>query len=103
LNSSANPLWGIEVAVTHKAPESDQNAWMPDQRITVEQAIEFYTKGSAYVNFLDETGTLEVGKYADIVVLDTNILAVEPQLIHTTKVLATFIDGIMVFKSNDFE
>ena len=98
---SANPLWGIEVAVTHQAIDAtDDSVWLPEQRITVEEAVQFYTEGASYVNFLEkETGTLEVGKYADIIVLDKNIFTIEPHLIHTTKVIATFLGGSLVHDS----
>ncbi len=54
--------------------------------------------GSAYVNFLDDQcGSLEVGKAADIVVLDRNLFAIPPHTIHDARVLFTFVDGNQVY------
>src|SRR5690348_4865903 len=64
--SEVNPLLIIEVALTHKLIGGNEPPWLPEERITLEEALQAYTIGSAYVNFVDkETGTLEVGKRAD--------------------------------------
>ena len=70
--STANPLLEIEVAVTRVAPDTrDVAPFLPDERLTLDAALRAFTSGSAYVNHLDaETGTIEVGKLADLVVLD---------------------------------
>ena len=76
--SSADPLLGIETAVTRLGPLGETDvAFLPDERISLAEAIAAYTIGSAYVNFLDhETGSIEVGKLADLVVLDRNLFAI---------------------------
>jgi predicted amidohydrolase YtcJ len=74
--STANPLPIVEVAVTRiQHPERDREPMLPDERLDLATAIAAATRGSAYVNFLEnETGTIEEGKLADLVVLDRDIL-----------------------------
>ena len=61
--------------------------------------LEIYTKNSAYQNFMEDmVGTIEAGKKADIVVLDQNILDVEPTKINEAKVLYTVSDGRIVYE-----
>jgi predicted amidohydrolase YtcJ len=75
--STANPLLQIEVAVARRGPESrDRPAFRPDQALSLADAVAAFTSGSAYVNFDDrDAGTLEVGRRADIVVLDRDLFA----------------------------
>ena len=69
--STLNPLECIQVAVTHNLLDGTKEPLLPHERITLKQALYAYTRGSAYINFLDaESGSLEVGKAADLVVLD---------------------------------
>ncbi len=71
--SSANPLRAIHVAVNRTLPGSTGAAaepFLPGQRLSLAEAFAAYTTGSAYVNHLDETGAIEAGKLADLVVLD---------------------------------
>jgi len=75
-----------------------QVSYVPDERITVEQAVNAYTYGSAYARFSeDRLGTLEVGKEADLAVLSQDIFSVKPEDIGKTKVLTTMIAGKVVF------
>ena len=73
------PLDAIEAGVTRNSPypeeeDTDMTRW-PEQGLTAYQLLEAYTKNDAYQNFMDDIiGTVEVGKFADLVVLDTNIL-----------------------------
>jgi len=72
----------------------------PGEAITAEQALIAYTRTAAWVNFTDDKlGTLEKGKLADLDVLSKNILEIPPAEIGTTKVLATVIDGKVVYGS----
>ena len=78
------PLDAIEAGVTRNSPypeeeDTDMTRW-PEQGLTAYQLLEAYTKNDAYQNFMDDIiGTVEVGKFADLVVLDTNILEVDPK------------------------
>jgi predicted amidohydrolase YtcJ len=93
--SSVNPLEGIEVAVTRMGPQGETTEpFLPDERISLGEAIAAYTIGAAYVNHLDDrTGTIETGKSADLIVLDNNLFKIEPARISDTKVLLTLLAG----------
>ncbi|WP_407840943.1 amidohydrolase [Streptomyces sp. DSM 116496] len=109
--SSPNPLWGIHVAVNRSVPDEAPNAtgtfepappFFPEQALTLSQALTAYTAGSAWVNHLDGvTGTVEEGKYADLVVLDRDPFVHPPMEIADTRVLRTYIDGELVFAATD--
>ena len=76
--SSPNPIWEMHIAVERKAPASRTRAsatvFLPEERLDLIDALAAFTNGSAYVNHLDdETGTLEVGKLADLAVLDRDL------------------------------
>lgn len=99
--STANPLFEIEVAVTRVAPDTrDVTPFLPDERLSLDDALRAFTSGSAYVNHLDaETGTIEAGKLADLVVLDRNIRDPDAGPIGDATVRQTFVDGQEVFSS----
>ncbi|NCF15238.1 MAG: amidohydrolase family protein, partial [Gammaproteobacteria bacterium] len=70
----------------------------PEQAITLEEAVEAFTSGSAWVNHQElETGSIEVGKLADLIVLDQNIFEIDPTEISDTKVLLTLFEGQRVY------
>jgi len=74
------------------------SAYVPEERITVEQAVKAYTSGSAYARFSENTlGSLEVGKYADLTVLSQDIFAAAPKDIAKTHVVLTMVAGEVVF------
>jgi hypothetical protein len=75
-----------------------KDVYTPEERITVEQAVNAYTQGSAYARFSeDRLGTLEVGKEADLAVLSQDIFSAKPQEISKAKVLTTMVAGKVVF------
>lgn len=96
--SSANPLAGIEAAVTRLDPWGNTSEPLtPEQRISLADAITNYTIRSAYVNFLDDkTGSIEIGKLADIIVLDKNLFRIPLADISETSVVATLFGGKVV-------
>jgi predicted amidohydrolase YtcJ len=99
--STPNPLLEMEVAVTRVYPTArgSADAFLPAERLTLEEAIRAFTLGSAYVNHLDgETGTIEAGKLADLAVIDRDLFAEDAGPIGDAKVLATFVDGKAVFE-----
>ncbi|MDC0237300.1 amidohydrolase [Gammaproteobacteria bacterium] len=100
--TSVNPLDGIEAAVTRLDPNGLTDVPLGvDEEISLAEAIENYTINSAYVNFLDDqVGSIEVGKKADLVILDNNLFAIPSQEINSTKVVATFFSGCLVYLSN---
>jgi predicted amidohydrolase YtcJ len=93
--STANPLPQIEVAVTRiQHPERDGKPMLPDERLDLETAVAAFTRGSALVNFLDEeTGTIEPGKLADLVVLDRDIFDAGSGPVGDAQVLLTLSEG----------
>ena len=95
-----NPMQGIYAAVTREYPEGGpENGWFPEEKITLEQAIEFYTLGSAYAEFQEKIkGSIEKGKLADLVVLDRNIFKIPKREILKTKVDYTILNGKIVYK-----
>ncbi len=98
--SSMNPLDGIEVAVTRReASKGPGPAWLPEERIALPDSIAAYTIHGAYLDFTEkETGSIEPGKAADLVVLDRNLFEIPPSRIHEAKVLLTLLEGREVYR-----
>jgi predicted amidohydrolase YtcJ len=87
--------------VTRVADESRGvgRPFLPEQRLTLAEAIAAFTIGSAYVNHLDaDTGSIEVGKLADLAVVDRDLFAPDAGPIGDGRVLATFVGGAAVFE-----
>ena len=103
--SSMNPLDGIEVAVTRRQPpEGPGPAWLPDERIALPEAIAAYTIRAAYLDFTEkESGSIEVGKSADLIVLDRNLFEIPPSQIHEAKVLLTLLEGREVYRGSGLQ
>ncbi|MDH7637710.1 amidohydrolase [Sphingomonas oryzagri] len=101
--ASADPLWGIEVALTRTDPEHPElKPLLPGEAVTLAEAVKDYTLEPAWVNRLEhETGSIEVGKSADMVILDKDIFRLAPKQIHTAKVLTTIFKGKPVYGSLD--
>jgi len=97
--SSGNPLLGIETAVTRRDPLTNiSDPFLESERISLADAIEAYTINSAYVNFIDdETGSIEEGKVADLIVLDKNLFELAPNEISDAQVLLTLLEGKPVY------
>ena len=102
--SSANPLWEMHVAVNRTAPSAYEygggtgEPFLPDERIDLPTAMAGFTINSAYVNHLDDlTGSIEVGKRADLVVLDRDIFEHPVDEIADASVMLTFVDGERVY------
>jgi predicted amidohydrolase YtcJ len=93
--STANPFAEIEVAVRRADPAiPDGGVYQPEERIRLPEAIAAFTINAAFVNGLErETGSLEAGKAADLVVLDRNLFSIDPREISETKALLTLLDG----------
>ena len=92
------PLWGIYCAVT-RSDGQGAPAWMPEQRLSVEEALSLYTRNGALLAHQEtHLGTLEAGKLADLVVLDQDIFTVAPEEIAKTRVLLTMMGGRETFR-----
>lgn len=98
--STPDPLLEMEVAVERVADESRglREPFLPDERLELIDALAAFTAGSAYVNHLDDTGTLEVGKLADLTILDRDLFDRGAGPIGDARVLATFVDGVAVYE-----
>ena len=93
------PLAGIYAAVTRRTlDDRHPTGWVPEQKITVEQALRAYTSGSAYAGFQEkDVGTLEAGKLADLVIVDRDITRIPAETIRDAKVMLTMVGGRVVF------
>jgi predicted amidohydrolase YtcJ len=101
--TSANPLLAIEVAVTRLEPDGNMtDPLLPNEAIDLATAIRAATLGSAYGNFLnEETGSIEVGKLADLIVIDKNLFDLPANDISEARVLLTLFGGEIVFGNLD--
>jgi predicted amidohydrolase YtcJ len=103
--SSVNPLDAIEVAVTRRSPNNEPDSkpvFLPEQRIDVGTALAAYTIGSAWSQFWEnETGSLETGKSADLIVLSENPFEIDPAKLSDVKVLLTLFKGKTVYRAKD--
>ncbi len=98
-----NPLLGIYAAVTRRTLDGkNPDGWVPEQKISVEEAIKCYTINNAYAAFEeDKKGSIEKGKFADLVVLADDILTIDPVKIKDVKVDMTVFDGNVIYNRND--
>ncbi|NUO78574.1 amidohydrolase [candidate division KSB1 bacterium] len=89
------PLLGIYAAVTRRTTDgANPNGWVPEEKITLEEALRAYTSGDAYAGFQENRlGTLEPNKLADFVVLSEDLFAIDPVNIPNVRVLRTVVGG----------
>jgi hypothetical protein len=97
---SPNPFHGLAVAVTREdAQGQPPGGWMPEQKLTLAQALAGFTRDAAYAGFAeDRLGTLEKGRLADFLFLDRDIFTANPRDIRETRVLETWIGGKQAWK-----
>lgn len=100
-----NPWIGIQTAVTRQTIDGKPaGGWTPDQRVTLEQAIEAYTRGAAYAGRREKMeGSLEPGKLADLIVVSQDLFKIEPHEISKTRVLLTLAGGKSVYQAPEWE
>jgi len=93
------PLDGIWGAVTRRTlDDKNPEGWVPEQKITVDQALAAYTKNGAYASFEEKIkGTLEPGKLADFTVISDDLTKIDPVKIRDAKILQTWVGGKKVF------
>jgi predicted amidohydrolase YtcJ len=93
----------IYTAVTRIDNSGDpHNTWLPEQKLSIGEALQAYTAGPAHGCFREhELGTIEVGKFADIIVLDRNLFKVPTHEILETKVQLTMKDGNIVYEKKE--
>jgi predicted amidohydrolase YtcJ len=95
-----SPILGIHAAVTRQTIDGkNPGGWIPEQRITVEEAVRAYTSSCAYAEFGEKAkGTLEAGKLADVAVLSQDIFRMNPDDIQHTSVVHTIVGGKVVYE-----
>ena len=95
-----SPLEGIHAAVTRRTLDGkNPGGWVPEEKITTEQALRAYTSAAAYAAFHeDERGRIAPGFLADLVILDTDLTTAEPETIRSAAVLRTIVGGRTVYR-----
>ena len=96
---SPNPFPGLAAAISRQDMQGQPpGGWIPSERLTFEQALAAYTRGSAYAGFAeDRIGGLEPGKWADFVIVDRDPTTVDAQALARTEVLETWVAGKKVW------
>jgi predicted amidohydrolase YtcJ len=94
------PLEGIYAAVTRRTlDDKHPDGWVPEQKITVEEALRAYTNGGSYASFEErEKGSLARGKLADLVMIDRDITQMPPEQIRSAHVVLTVVGGTIVYE-----
>jgi predicted amidohydrolase YtcJ len=95
------PLEGIYAAVTRQTLDGKHpGGWVPEERITVDEALTAYTRGGAYASFTDaDTGTIAPGKLADLTVIDRDLRTIPAPEIRSAKILRTIVGGRTVYRA----
>ncbi len=99
---SPNPFWGIHAAVTRRRADGTpgQLGWRPEQRLTVQQAIEGFTSGAAYAAYAEgRQGRLAPGSLADLIVLEKDPFTCNPAELKDLQSSATMVGGEWMFES----
>ena len=99
-----DPLIAIQTGITRSTPEEDNGEVLwPEECSNLEDMIRSFTYNGAYANFLEnEIGSLEVGKKADLIILEKNLFEIPVEQIAEVKVLLTMVEGNVVFQGTDF-
>jgi predicted amidohydrolase YtcJ len=98
-----NPVLTVYAAVTRRTLDGkNSKGWVPDQKISVEEAVRAYTLGSAFAEFQESVkGSITVGKLADLVLLSRDIFKIDPKEIENVKVVMTIVDGRVVYEERE--
>jgi len=99
-----DPMVGIRNAVLRQNNEGQpKEGWVPEERVTLEQAVAAYTINGAYASFEEDLkGSIKNGKLADLVVLSRDLFTIPPQEIHKTKTLLTMVGGRTIYRDPGF-
>ena len=94
-----NPMLGLYAAVTRATLDGkNPQGWIPEQKITLAEAVEAYTLGSAFAEFQEnDKGSISAGKLADMVILSEDIFAIKPEAIRNVRVETTIVGGRIVY------
>ena len=101
--ATLDPLWGVYAAVTRRTLDGkNPTGWVPQQKITVGEALRAYTAGNAWAVFADQQwGTLAPGRFADVVVVDHNLFTMAPESLATARVSVTIVGGKVVYRKGE--
>lgn len=95
-----SPFSGMYYAITRNSYEGEPTGFNPEEKLSLYDTLRAYTYGGAYVSDMeDEVGTLEVGKLADIAVLDRNLFTIDVEDIKSTQSILTMVDGKIVYEA----
>jgi predicted amidohydrolase YtcJ len=94
-----NPMLGLYAAVTRATLDGkNPNGWFPEQKLTVAEAVEAYTMGSAYAEFQEnDKGSITPGKLADMVLLSDDVFTIDPAKIRDVRIMTTWVGGKKVW------
>ena len=97
-----NPMLGFYAGLTRQSPDGQPaGGWMPEERLTRDEMLKSFTWSAAYAAHAEkDLGSLEVGKLADLIVVDKNVMTVDPKEILSTRVAFTIIGGEVVYERN---
>jgi predicted amidohydrolase YtcJ len=97
-----NPMLTLYAATTRATLDGkNPNGWFPEQKLTIKEALEAYTMGSAYAEFQEnEKGSITAGKLADMVLLSDDVLSIDPVKIRDVKVLKTWVGGKLTYDAD---
>jgi len=98
-----NPIRGIHVAVNRKTPQGlPEGGWIPEQKISIAQALKAYTSAGAYSSFEENLkGQIKPGQLADVIVFSQDLFTIDPMKTHATKVVLTVFDGKVIYNVID--
>jgi predicted amidohydrolase YtcJ len=98
--ATLDPLVGVSAAVTRRTSDDKNPAgWVPEQKITLSEALRAYTAGNAWAVFAEQQwGTLAPGRDADVIVLDRNLFTMAPESLATARVTITIVGGKIVYR-----
>ena len=98
---SVKPVDGLHTAVNRTTAEGQPaGGWMPEQCVTLETALANYTQGGAYAQFAEKTlGTIEPGKFADIIALSDDPFKIKPSELHALRVRKTVFNGTVQYEA----
>lgn len=102
---SLNPWPALEMLLTRETPEgTPAGGWLPEQRLTLEEAIKGYTMGGAFAAKREKTeSSIEAGKLADVIIISQDLFNIAPKEISKTKVLITIVGGKIVYQDSSWE
>jgi predicted amidohydrolase YtcJ len=97
-----NPIRGLHVAVNRKDPSGfPEGGWIPEQKISIAQALKAYTSAGAYSSFEENLkGQIKEGQLADVIVFSQDLFTIDPMKTHETKVVLTVFDGKIIYSKD---